>query len=177
MNRLLEREQGERGSMVDPRTARDEFARLYPDLRRFAASLCDFDDDPDDLLQEALTRVIRRGELDDIDNLDAYIRHVIVNLRLNRRRLAVRQKRLRQRVKPDVRHVAEPVYPSDLEILLTLRPIDRVIVLLVDVEGWSFAEVAALLGRPEPSIRLRATRARRALRDRIERRIPHEHVR
>lgn len=158
--------------MVDPRTARDEFARLYPDLRRFTASMCDFDDDPDDLLQEALTRVLRKGDLAHVDNLNAYLRRVIVNLRSNRRRLAVRQKRLRQRVKPDVRHVAEPAYPSDLEILLTLRPIDRVIVFLVDVEGWSFPEVGELLGRPEASVRLRATRARRALRDRIEKENP-----
>ncbi|MEP6659536.1 MAG: RNA polymerase sigma factor [Acidimicrobiales bacterium] len=172
MNRPLELERGERASMVDPRTAREEFARLYPDLRRFAASICDFDDDPDDLLQEALMRVLRRGDLDDVDNFNAYLRRVIVNLRSNRRRLAARQKRLRQRVKPDVAHAAEPVYPSDLEILLTLRPIDRAIVFLVDVEGWSFAEVGALMGRPEASVRLRATRARRALRERIEKENP-----
>jgi RNA polymerase sigma factor (sigma-70 family) len=172
MNRPLELERGERGSMVDPRTAREEFTRLYPDLRRFAASMCDLDDDPDDLLQEALTRVLRRGELDDVDNFNAYLRQVIVNLRSNRRRLAARQRRLRQRVRSDAAFVAEPEYPSDLEILLTLRPVDRVIVFLVDVEGWSFADVGALLGRPEPSIRLRATRARRALRDRIEKENP-----
>jgi RNA polymerase sigma factor (sigma-70 family) len=172
MNRPLELERGERGSMVDPRTARDEFARIYPDLRRFAASICDFDDDPDDLLQEALTRVLRKGDLDHVDNLNAYLRRVIVNLRSNRRRRAVRQKRLQQRMRSDAAHVAEPEYPSDLEILLTLRPTDRVIVYLVDVEGWSFAEVGGLLGRPEPSVRLRATRARRALRDHIEKENP-----
>ena len=172
MNRLLELERRERGSMVDPRNARDEFARLYPDLRRFAASICDFDDDPDDLLQEALTRVLRKGDLDYVDNLNAYLRRVVVNLRSNRRRRAVRQKRLQQRVRPDAVFVAEPEYPSDLEILLTLRPVDRVIVYLIDVEGWSFPEVGELLGRPEASVRLRATRARRALRDRIEKENP-----
>src|ERR1700687_3055231 len=135
MNRPLELERRERGSMVDPRTARDEFARIYPDLRRFAASICDFDDDPDDLLQEALTRVLRNGDLDHVNNLNAYLRRVIVNLRSNRRRRAVRQKRLQQRMRPDAAHVAEPEYPSDLEILLTLRPTDRVIFSLFVLEG------------------------------------------
>jgi RNA polymerase sigma factor (sigma-70 family) len=158
--------------MVDPRTARDEFTRLYPDLRRFAGSVCDFDDDPDDLLQEALTRILRKGDLAHVDDLNLYLRRVIMNLRSNRRRLAARQKQLRQRVRADVRNVAKPEYPSDLEILLTLRPLDRMIVFLVDVEGWTFPEVGTLLGRPEASIRLRATRARRALRDRIEKENP-----
>lgn len=158
--------------MVEPREARDEFARLYPDLRRFAASICDFDDDPDDLLQEALARILRRGDLGDVENLNAYLRRVIVNLRSNRRRKAIRQKRLQKLVEPDFTFQAEPEYPSDLEVLLTLRPVDRVIVYLVDVEGWSFAEVGALLRRPEPSVRLRATRARRALRDHIEKENP-----
>jgi len=172
MSRLLELDRRERGSMVDPRTARDEFARLYPGLRRFAASICDFDDDPDDLLQEALTRVLRKGDLEHVDNLNAYLRRVVVNLRSNRRRRAIRQKRLQQRVLPDAVFVAEPEYPSDLEILLTLRPLDRVIVYLVDVEGWSFPEVGELLGRPEASVRVGASRARRALRDRIEKENP-----
>ena len=37
------------------------FARLYPGLRRFAAVCGSFDTDPDDLVQEAVARTLRRA--------------------------------------------------------------------------------------------------------------------
>ena len=56
-------------------------------------------------------------------------------------------------------------YPSDLSVLDALDPLDRALVYLAAVEGWSFADVAALLDRPEASLRVRASRARARLRE------------
>ena len=39
------------------------FADLYPSLRRFAAVVGSVDIDPDDLVQDALVRALRRGPL------------------------------------------------------------------------------------------------------------------
>ena len=56
------------------------FAELYGPLRRFAAVVGPIEVDPDDLLQEAVARVLRRRRLTDLDQPGAYLRRTIVNL-------------------------------------------------------------------------------------------------
>ena len=56
------------------------FARLYPSLRRFAAVVAPREIDPDDLLQEATARALRRGPLGRLDHPEAYLRRTMVNL-------------------------------------------------------------------------------------------------
>ena len=45
---------------------------LYPSLRRFAAVVGPAEVEPDDLVQEALLRVLERGPLGRLDNPTAY---------------------------------------------------------------------------------------------------------
>ncbi len=56
------------------------FKKLYPPLRRFAAVVTPVEVEPDDLLQEAVTRALRRGSLTELDNPGAYLRRAMVNL-------------------------------------------------------------------------------------------------
>ena len=64
-----------------------QLRELYGSLRRFAAVIGKWDVDPDDLVQEAYARVLRRSE-DDIDDLGPYLRRTIVNLATDERRKA-----------------------------------------------------------------------------------------
>src|ERR1051326_3422320 len=66
------------------------FETLYPSLRRFAAVAGAPEGDPDDLVQEAVARTLRRRSLSSLDNPGAYLRQAIVHLAANRRRSLAR---------------------------------------------------------------------------------------
>lgn len=85
--------------------------------------------------------------------------------------------RLRQRpAGRETEFVAEPVAPrpdpdARLEVerlLAELAPADRMVLLLLDGEGWSVAEIAARLGWTAVNVKVRAHRARKRLRRRLE---------
>ena len=140
------------------------FAELYGPLRRFAAVVGPIELDPDDLLQEAVVRVLRRGRLSDLDDPGAYLRKTMVNLASNHRRgLAVRRKAL-ERLRAEVRPASD-VYPSDLVDLLRLAPQERAVLYLSAVEGYRYAEIGRMLGCSEAAARKRAMKARRRLRE------------
>ncbi len=138
------------------------FRELYPVLRRHAAVVGSIWDDPDDLVHEALCRVLQRQSLLELSNRAAYLRRAITNLVIDgsRRRGVRAGKRHLVAVEGEVRDE----YPSDLRVLDELSPIDRSILYMVDVEGRSFAEAAEVSGCSAGAARLRASRARKHLR-------------
>lgn len=138
-----------------------QFAELYPGLRRFAGAIGAPVVDADDLVQEACVRYMRRTGTEPVTDVGAYLRRTMLNLELTRRTTEQRRERVHARlVGPES---TEPSYPSDLADLMALDPIDRALLYLTAVERWRFAEAAELLERPEAALRMRATRARRAL--------------
>ena len=140
----------------------DLFRELYSTLRRYAAVVGSNWDDPDDLLHDALVRVLRSRSLSELSNPAAYLRRTITNLVVDGSRHRSVEEGVRHLVAADV-DVTDH-YPSDLEILERLSPTDRSIVYMVDVEGQSFAEAADASGCSTGAARLRASRARRSLR-------------
>jgi len=144
------------------------FAVIYPGLRRFAAVVGPIEEDPDDLVQEAVARALRRhGSLVALDDARAYLARTIVNLSANERRRRGVSRRRRVVLANDEAEL--PAYPSDLQSVLdALAPHERAVVYLVEVERRSFAEVAQLVGCTEVAARARASRARRRLRRLIE---------
>jgi RNA polymerase sigma factor (sigma-70 family) len=159
---------GDRGDAALVVTDDELFGRLYPALRRFARVVGPPETDPDDLVQEAVGRALRRGPLTALDDAGSYLRRSIVNVSSNERRRLGRWRRARQRVEIREGAAGEPAsYPSDLADLLRLPPATRAALWLVDVEGRSFDEVAELLGATPEAVRARASRARRALRHTI----------
>jgi len=141
---------------------RDLVADLYPSLRRFASVVSPPEDDPNDLVQEALLRTLRRGSLSDLDNPGAYLRRTVLNLASSRRRSLARQRRALARLGPpdDVR--AE--HSWDMEELLALPPRARAVLYLRIIEGRPFEEIAGLLGCSRVAARATASRATRRLR-------------
>lgn len=138
------------------------FRELYPELRRFAAVVAPVEDDPDDLVQEALARTLAIGPLARLDNPGAYLRRTITNLSSNRRRTLGRWRRARRRLGPPGE--AMPEYPSDLGWLDNLSALDRAIVFLIDVERRPADEVAVMVDLSAGAVRSRAMRARQQLR-------------
>jgi DNA-directed RNA polymerase specialized sigma24 family protein len=135
---------------------------LYPELRRFAGMVASADIDPDDLVQEALSKVLRMGSLDRLDNPGAYLRRTILNLERSHRRRWARWRERAHRVATSDR--CEDAYPSDLGILALLPPFDRALLHLTAVEGMPYAALAELLGSNEQTLRSRASKARQRLR-------------
>jgi RNA polymerase sigma-70 factor (ECF subfamily) len=138
-----------------------ELRALYEPLRRFAAVTGRWDVDPDDLVQDAYVRVLRRPRRDIVD-LGAYLRRTIVNLASDQRRGDRRAETARLRLVDDTAHV--DTYPSDLDDLLRLPTKIRALLYLVEIEGRSTADAAAVVGMSGTNARVALMRARRRLR-------------
>ena len=146
----------------------DLLRELYEPVRRFAAVVgrYDLDLDPDDLVQEAFTRVLFAGALGDRRDLGAYLRRTIVNVAKNERRHRSRGSAAQARLVAWSDDAPPP--PSDLSDLLHLDPVARGLLYLVEVEGYAIREAAAMVGCSEPAARMRLSRARRRLRAALE---------
>jgi DNA-directed RNA polymerase specialized sigma24 family protein len=138
----------------------DRLIAEYDALRRFAAVVGPVDVEPDDLVQEAFVRVLRRG-LDGIEHLDRYLRLIVMNLVRNEKR------GWRRRQLAFVRHgVPDPVIDStfvDVSDLASLTADERAVLWLAEVEGWPYGQIAEVLQCSESAARMRGPRARRAL--------------
>lgn len=66
--------------MTDPIEESQIFADCYPALRRFTAVVGPVECDPDDLLQEAVARVLRHHRLDELGQPTAYLGRTVLNL-------------------------------------------------------------------------------------------------
>lgn len=138
------------------------FTELYDPLRRFAAVVAPIEVDPDDLVQEAVARALRRHRLTELDRPGAYLRRTIVNLASNQRRRFAVGRRALARLGAES-EAAGDTHPSDLDDLLRLDPKERAVLYLSEVEGYRYAEIGVLLGCTETAARKRAMRARRRL--------------
>jgi RNA polymerase sigma factor (sigma-70 family) len=141
----------------------DDFRDLYPRLRRFAAVVGSSATEPDDLVQEALARLMRRG--DPPDDPERFLRSVIVNLTIDLGRRSTRWDARAPRLVGPSDHRDQ--YPSDVDVLETLSPIRRAVLWLADVEHWTFDEIGELLDIRPTTARKHASRARAELRVRL----------
>ena len=142
---------------------RDLIRGLYPSLRRFAAVVGPVDVEPDDLVQEALLRTLRRQPLGELSYPTAYLRRCMVNLAKDHRRSLGRYQGALVRLAAEVGAVSDE-YPSDLDELLRLPPRTRAVLYMKEVEGRSFLEIAQVIGCSEMAARSAASRGRRHLR-------------
>ncbi len=142
----------------------DEWRRLYPRLRRFAAVVADADMEPDDLVQDALASVLASPA--DPRHPEAYLRAAVVRHATDRRRRAARWRdRLPRLAGPTS---TSDRYPSDDELLARMAPLDRAVLHLSIVEGRPHDEIAGLLGLTATAVRQRAHRARKRARIVVE---------
>lgn len=141
-------------------------------LRRTAFSWCQDDALADDLVQDTLTKAFKNlGQLREIAALRAWLFDILTNTWRDHLR--------RRRHLEDIDTLIEEQEPAltiacseeQNEIIARVRSAvgglpawQREVLALVDLEGFSYAETAKLLGVPEGTIRSRVCRAREALR-------------
>ncbi len=154
-----------------------EFAQLRPYLLRVAYSHLGSLSEAEDIVQEAWIR-LERSDRAEIRNLRAWLTTVVSRLALD----ALTSARLRREryVGPwlpepvvDADHdEADPAHKIDLDesvsmallvVLESLSPAERSAFLLHDVFGYSFSEVAQIVGRTPAATRQLATRGRHAV--------------
>ena len=141
-----------------------------PHLRRYALALLGDRDRANDLVQDCLERGWSRLHLWRPGNLRAWLFTIMHNLNANARRRAARRPAT---VSLDAGSFAPPVAPSQedglnlaaLQRALTALPEEqRAVVLLVGLEGFSYAEAADIVGVPIGTVMSRLHRGREQLR-------------
>jgi DNA-directed RNA polymerase specialized sigma24 family protein len=132
---------------------------LYADLRRFAAVVGGMHVEPDDLVQEALVRLLASGRWHSVDDVDAFLRRAIVDAASSEVRPSIGE-RAAFVLGPN-EFVLVDDYPPDLVDIGGLDPMARALLCLVELDGVSTRQAATTLGCSEAAARARLTRARR----------------
>ncbi|GAA1769162.1 sigma-70 family RNA polymerase sigma factor [Agromyces humatus] len=162
--------------MTDRRILARRFETERRRLRAIAMQLLGSTADADDAVQETWLR-LERVDASSIDNLDAWLTTVVSRVSLDLLRAPRRTREHSWQVEPwrdePVAVGADPaelVVQSDristalLVLLETLSPAERIALVLHDVFGQSFDEIAAVLDRSPEAARQLASRARRRVR-------------
>jgi RNA polymerase sigma-70 factor (ECF subfamily) len=158
---------------------RDQASRIY----RLAYGLTRNPHDAEDLTQNVFDRVFRNLTSYQPGNFDGWMYRVTVNLfrdqvRRNRR---LRLEPLREdtvdlhvaRQPSPEQAASEPVFGDDVrEALAALHPDVRITVLLCDVDGLTYDEIAAVLGVARGTVGSRIHRGRAQLRTALAHRSP-----
>ncbi|HEY0261050.1 MAG TPA: sigma-70 family RNA polymerase sigma factor [Lacisediminihabitans sp.] len=130
--------------------------------------------DADDLVQEAWLRFSRT---EDIDDAPAWLTTVVTRLCLDllrRRRTRVRAESKatqtgREGVDPEADALLADRVGGAMQLMLdALVPAERAAFVLHDAFGYSFPEIAQMLGRSDAAVRQLASRARRKVHDASE---------
>jgi RNA polymerase sigma-70 factor (ECF subfamily) len=163
------------------RSKREEFEKqaehVYPSIYGTALRLTRSRDDAEDLAQEAIIRAYEAFDRFDGQNFKAWILRITTNLYINRYRS---QQRAPQLASMEEEYVAEPMSSeleepdrlvfdemlgAEVEEALAQVPEDfRLAVILSDLEGMSYQEIADATGVPVGTVRSRLARGRAALR-------------
>lgn len=155
---------------------RDAFGVLvdrYADqARRVARAVLQDPDDADDAAQDAfLAALVKLDQYDSARRFGPWLMRIVANAATDRRR----RRKVRSAVSLDEGLVAGGTRPDVIaeravllgrlrEALAELPERRRIAVVLFDVEGYSHAEIAQVLGIPEGTVRSEVFHARRKLR-------------
>lgn len=173
--------------MSDRTTLTQRFETERPRLRAIATQLLGSSADADDAVQETWLR-LERTDASRIENLEAWLTTVLSRISLDQLRAPRRTREHSWQVwpwpgeagsAPAAADPADLVTRSDqvsvalLVLLETLSPAERIALVLHDVFGLPFDEVAGVLGRSPEAARQLASRARRRVRGAAEPARPH----
>jgi RNA polymerase sigma-70 factor, ECF subfamily len=127
--------------------------------------------DADDILQEAFCRLLGvERELTTEEQVRRYVFRIASNLLVDRWRLQQREM-VSELDEARLTNASQPLNESDdaLRMLACLLPRERALLWLAHVEGYSHDEIAEALGLARGSVRVLLFRARKRLRDLLNR--------
>ncbi|MGB6119036.1 MAG: RNA polymerase sigma factor [Mesorhizobium sp.] len=143
----------------------DRIVELIPVLRRYASSLARNRPDAEDLLQEAIATALAHERAWRGDNLRGWLSAIMTNIYRNQWRRGISQANAAR-----TQTIVEQQAPADgfarQRIVAALDRLDadqRAVLMLVVVEGYTYAEVAETLGLPAGTVMSRLSRARHRL--------------
>ncbi|MBD3624465.1 MAG: RNA polymerase sigma factor [Rhodobacteraceae bacterium] len=153
--------------------ARSALDHLLPELRAYARSLCGRADAAEDLVQDAVERSLKSGNVPgDPQSLRPWMFRVIRNLHYDelrkrriRREYVAREKRLSAETGDAGGQARDALIKLQYE---RLPPDKREVLFLVDIMGLKYAEAAEVMGVATGTVMSRLSRARQALRLRID---------
>lgn len=157
---------------------RDYSAQVY----RLAYRLTGNPHDAEDLTQDVFVRVFKSIHTFKPGTLDGWLHRITTNLFLDqaRRKQRIRMDALSTAPEhvwgessgPDQMHADANLDPDVAEALAALNPEQRVAVVLCDIEGLSYEEIATVLDIKIGTVRSRIARGRAQLRDALKHRLP-----
>jgi len=150
----------------DARISAAMFAAIYPALRRYAAMWASNECEPDDLVQEAVLRMLRAGS--PVEDPKAYLRIAIANIARNQYRNRDRVAARASKNGPSYISTID-VYPSDLGWLANLAPAERAALFLVDMERLDYRAAAQYMDVSTRRLRALLRRARQGSRLEVDR--------
>ena len=146
--------------------------RYAPQARRVARAVLGDPDEADDAAQDGfLSALVKLGQYDARRPFGPWLMRIVANAATDRRRR--RQVRKVEPLdpglvgggpRPDTEAVRSELGEHLRAALAELPPRRRTAVVLFDVEGYSHAEIAEMLGIPEGTVRSEVFHARRRLR-------------
>ncbi|RME95178.1 MAG: sigma-70 family RNA polymerase sigma factor [Alphaproteobacteria bacterium] len=149
----------------------DEIADCVPALRRYAFALTRDAEAGDDLVQDCLERAIRKQRLwRKTGSLEAWLFRILLNLHRNNIRNRKRQAHLVPIEELPAEPSAPPAQPGQVALNEIAHALERLpeeqrqVLLLVALEGFSYATAAEILDIPLGTLMSRLGRARAALR-------------
>nr|WP_090277094.1 RNA polymerase sigma factor SigM [Mycolicibacterium komanii]CRL71035.1 sigma-70 family RNA polymerase sigma factor [Mycolicibacterium komanii] len=148
------------------------FYRHHRQLYRIARITSRNPDDAADALQDAMLKAHRRAPAFRYDSaVNSWLHRIVVNACLDR----LRRNKIRaaETLSDDVAQVVDPASHVDTAIvveraLMRLPVEQRAAVVAVDMQGYSVAETARMLGVPEGTVKSRCSRARSKLAEALE---------
>ncbi len=157
-----------RAGMTDKK---DQIVDQIPHLRRYASALLRDRDAADDLVQDCLARAFDRLHLwQPSGTMRAWLFTILHNLHVNQSRKRGREPEIRT----DTDNLERQPAPSDQDTGLVARDLvnaldqlpeeQRIVILLVGLEGLSYADVASVTGTPLGTVMSRLSRGRERLR-------------
>jgi len=145
-------------------------AQAYSAAWRFCCRLAGGREDAEDLLQDALAQAyLRFGQLREPARFTSWLLSIVRRcFLLERRRTARRPRTVAEYAEVGTTPAADAFQATVLAALAGLSEPQRALLTLTCLEGHSAAEAAEVLGFRPSAARMRLTRARRALRQRVE---------
>lgn len=154
----------------------EDLVALLPRLRRFASGLAGWGEDPDDLVQSACERALARlHQFRPGTRLDSWMFRIIQTIWLDGRR---RSQRYQSAMLGELPAGASGEVDAAAEGRLTLEAVrrriarlpddQRVVLLLVCVEGLTYKETSEALGIPVGTVMSRLSRGRLAVVEMLE---------
>lgn len=158
-------------SLCQHRELKQRIANNHSRLYRTAYAWCHDTHLASDLVQETMAKGLKRlGQLKDANKLDSWLFGILVNcwrdhFRAQRETLDIDDIELTSKQTPETDYHTQDIVKNVQRSIERLSEGQRQVVTLIDIEGFSYAEVAEILDIPVGTVMSRLSRARQTLAD------------